>query len=326
MMQLVTRSQIDNFSFDFITDVEINSSLDSLTDTAKLTIPKKVTYKRAGQTITNVVEGSNPLFKRGSAVQLFAGYDQTINQVFKGYISDITPKLPLVFSVQDEMYKMKQVTVSNYVKSGLTLNQLLTDILPVGTPFQALDVTLGWFRIKRSNVAAVLDHLRTHYGLTCNFRNGTLYAGLRYITTDPLLLTTQEFEFEKNIINDDNLIYRRSDDVSIKLKAISINDKNQKIEEEVGDPQGDQRTMYFYGADRATLKKLADENLSKMKYEGFYGSFETLLLPQTKTGDAVRMINGKLPEKNGVYLVKEVVTRYGTEGGIQTIHLDRKIA
>lgn len=326
MMRLVTRTVIDSFEFDFLTEVEINSSLENLTDKATLTIPKKLNYKRNGKTVTNIVEGADPLFKRGSVVELRAGYNDELNRVFTGYVSDITPRLPLQFALQDEMYKLKQVTISNYVKSGLTLKQLLTDILPAGTRFEALDVTLGWFRIKRSNVAAVLDHLKSHYGLTCSFRDGVLYAGLRYITTDPMALDIHEFEFERNIIDDSDLVYSREDDVNIKLKAISINDKNEKIEETVGSEDGDQRTMYFYGLDRAALVKIANESLVKMKYEGFRGSFETFLLPRVKIGDAVRMINGRLPEKNGVYLVKEVVTRYGTGGGRQIIHLDRKIA
>lgn len=326
-MVLKSKTVIDTFEFDFVTEVEINSSLEDLTDKARLTIPKKLKYKRNGQIVNNVVSGENPLFKRGSKVELWAGRGKNnpLNRVFVGYVSDISPRLPLEFSLQDEMWKLKQITVKNYSEKNLTLKKLLADILP-GYKVNALDVTLGWFRIKRSNVAAVLDHLKSHYGLTCNFRDGVLYAGLRYLTTNPLELNVSEFTFEQDIIDDDNLVYRREDDIFIKLKAISINDKNEKVEVEVGDPQGDQRTMYFYGVSKADLQKIAEENLVKMKYEGFFGSFTTFLTPQVRTGEAVRLINKKLPEKNGIYLVKAVDTKYGFDGGTQTIHLDRKIA
>lgn len=330
-MVLQSRTVIDTFEFDFLTEVEIKSSLEEMTNTARLTIPKKLNYKRNGKLITNVVEGADPLFRRGSVVTLQAGYtdqfgNSELNTVFQGYVSDIKPKLPLEFSIQDEMYKLKQVTVTNYSEKNLTLKKLLTDILPSGYQFEALDVQLGWFRIKRSNVVSIFEHLKSHYGLTCNFRDGVLYAGLRYITTNPLELRVSEFEFERNIINDSNLTYRRDDDIAIKLRAISINEKNEKIETEVGDQFGDQRTMYFYGLSMSDLTKIAEESLVKMKYEGFYGSFETFLLPKVETGEAVKLINGKLPEKNGIYLVKEVATRYGVNGGRQVITLDRKIA
>jgi len=327
LLVLKNITTLDSFTFDFLTELEFTQSVEKLTTLGSLIIPKKLQYKRNGQIITNVIEGKDPLFKRGTPVTISAGYDSTVNQIFKGFVSDVIPRLPLEFSIQDEMFKLKQVTISNYSKNNLTLKQLLTDILPSGYKFNALDVNLGWFRIKRSNVVAVFEHLRTHYGLTCNFRNGVLYAGLRYITTNPLELNIHEFEFEKNIIDDSKLIYNREDDVLIKLKAISIDGKNHKIETEVGDTDGDQRTMYFYGLGLADLKKIAAENLSKMKYEGFFGSFDTFLLPKVVPGDAVRMINKRLPEKNGVYLVKEVTTRIGPNiGGRQTIHLDRKVA
>lgn len=327
MLRLTSQTLIDVYSFDFLTEVEIKTSLDELTTTGTLTIPKKLSYKRNGELVTNIVEGPDPLFRRGSLVTLYAGYDDYNLEVFQGYVSDIKPKLPLEFSLQDKMFKLKQTTITNYSKKDLTLRQLLTDILPPGyEDFQALDVQLGWFRIKRSNVAAVLEHLRSHYGITSNFRDGVLYSGLRYITTDPLQLEAKEFEFERNIIDDSDLVYRREDDVLIKLKAISINDQNEKIEVEVGDPDGDQRTMYFYGLSQSDLTTIANESLSKLKYEGFFGSFTTFLQPQVKVADAVKMINGKLPEKNGIYLVKEVVTTYGVNGGRQRITLDRKIA
>lgn len=326
MVRLSTTTLIDAFVFDFLTEAEINHSLEDLTVTGRLTIPKKLNYKRAGRLVTNVVEGPDPLFRRGSIVSLNAGYNDELTERFQGYVSDISPRLPLELTLQDEMFKLKQHTVTGYTRQNMTLAELLTDILPAGYTFQALDVTLGWIRVKRSNVVAIFEHLRDNYGLTCNFRKGVLYAGLRYITTNPLELTIQEFDFEKNIIDDNNLVYRRDDDVLIKLKAISIDTKNQKIEVEVGDPTGDQRTMYFYNLSMAALQIVAEESLSKLKYEGFFGSFLTFLTPQVTPGDAVKMINKRLPEKNGVYLVKEVKTTWGTNGGRQEITLDRKVA
>jgi hypothetical protein len=291
-----------------------------------LVIPKKLKYVRDGQIINNIVSGEDPIFTRGKPIRLLAGYDGRTEEIFKGYISDISPQLPLEFRFEDDMYILKQTTITNYSKKDLTLKSLLTDILPAQYQnFKALDVQLGWMRIKRSNVASILDHLKSHYGLTCTFRGGVLYAGLRYDTTDPLNLNIHEFVFERDIIDDSRLVYKREDDVLIKLKAVSINDKNEKIEVEVGDTFGDQRTMYFYGLDEKALREIAEESIVKMKYEGFFGSFETFLQPKVEPGDAVKMVNKKLPEKDGVYLVKAVDATWGVYGGRQTIHLDRKV-
>lgn len=76
----------------------------------------------------------------------------------------------------------------------------------------------------------------------------------------------------------------------------------------------------------ADLLKLATEALEKLKYEGFRGSFTTFLQPMVRHGMAVKLIDPLIPDRNGVYLVRQVITRFGMEGGRQEITLDRKIA
>lgn len=338
MLKLVNRSIISDFSFDFVADVEIKSSLDELTDTATVIIPRKLNYRRNGVLLNNIVSGDNPVFKRGDPVELQAGYDDRINQVFKGYISDIVPRLPLKFSVQDRMYLLKQHKVGPYTVETVTLKKLLTDILPPDVKFEALDVQLGWFRIRVTTAAKVLEHLQTHYGLTCNFRNDVLYCGLRYINTDlvnSMGMINPDYHLPVfrngvNIADDTNLVFKRSDEQPIKLTAISINTKNEKIKVEVGDSFGEQRTMYFYNLDAASLKKIAEENIDKLKYTGFFGSFDTFLEPQIKKGDAIKLGDPQFEEKDGVYLVKAVHTSYGAKGsgpaGRQTIFVDKKVA
>ena len=42
--------------------------------------------------------------------------------------------------------------------------------------------------------------------------------------------------------------------------------------------------------------------------------------------ETVEMINNEIPEKDGVYLIKKVVTKFGTNGARQIITLDNKIS
>jgi hypothetical protein len=83
--------------------------------------------------------------------------------------------------------------------------------------------------------------------------------------------------------------------------------------------------MYFYNISQATLKQLANEALEKLKYEGFRGSFTTFLQPWVKHGDAIKLIDSRIPDRNGVYLVRQVVANFSMAGGRQEITLDRKI-
>ena len=61
-------------------------------------------------------------------------------------------------------------------------------------------------------------------------------------------------------------------DKSLKVKAISILKDNKKLEVEVGDTEGELRTLHFYKVtSEAKLKELAKAKMSTLKYTGFKG-------------------------------------------------------
>lgn len=333
-LKLDTRTSISGFDFTFINNFDIHSTWENLTDTATIIIPKKLVYKRNGVRVDNITEGSNPVFKRGDAVTLAAGYDGKVTQRFAGFLADITPRLPLKFECQDLLWKLKQVSINKFSEKNVTLKSLLTAIMPADIPFTALDFTLGLFRIKNATVAEVLEYLKKTYGIVSYFRDGRLISGFAYTTTDPAQLKIVPFQLESNadnnkgnVVSDADLIYKRVDDVKIKVKAISIHPDNTRTEIERGDTDGELRTLHFYDVSEAELKRLADEKISRLKYEGWRGSFTAFIEPEVRHGDAVKIKSLIFPEKDGTYLVKGVRTSVGvTDGGRQIITLDTKIS
>jgi hypothetical protein len=329
MIRLSTSMQIGDYNFDFVNDIEITSTWEELTDRATIKVPRRLRLKKDGQYTNAFTAGASGLWRRGDAVKIFGGYDDNNDLRFDGVLTRISPKLPLEFSCEDAMFSLKQKTVSKYSVPSTTVKALLQNILPDGITFDAEDITLGKFKIEKATVAEVLDYLRRKFGLACYFQNGVLHVGFAYkvssindIATDELV----EFEFQRNIIDDSNLDYIRDDDVRLKVTAICIRPNNTRKEIEVGDPDGDIRTLHFYNVSDADLTKLANEALERLKYEGFRGSFTTFLQPMVQHGQAVRMIDPLIPDRNGVYLVRQVVTSIGMGGGRQEITLDRKIA
>lgn len=325
MLILQSKIIINGFDFDFVADVSIESSWEMLTDTATIIIPRNISYKRDGVVIENIVEGDNAIFQRGGAVEISLGYGGTIKR-FSGFISDIFPRRPIRIECQDQMYLLKQRNINKISKSKIDLSDLLEIILPKGTDFEAIDLNIGDIRIKNTNVAKTLQWLRQNYGVSSYFREGKLFCGFAYAIEDPSLLNPIVFRFGENIIDDSDLIYKKVDDEKIKLRAVSIFSNNTKVEIEIGDIDGDQRTIYRYNVSEKDLRVIANEELKKIRYEGFKGSFETFLNPIVRHGDAVQIENIDLPEKNGVYLVKRVNTTFGQGGGRQIIQLDRRIS
>lgn len=338
MLILNTQSNIAGYNFDFVHEVEIASSWDNLTDTARLIIPKKIIYKRNGVELENITRGKDSIFRVGDAVDLAAGYSGGINTSglevrFKGYITSVNPKFPIEMTLEDEMYQLKQIKVGVYSKKDLTLKQVLTDILPAKYQgFIADDRNIGYLRIKDPNttVAGVLRHLKETQGIQSYFRNGVLVSGFAYTNKDPDNADRNEitaiFDARKNIINADNLEFKNKDQYKVKVKVVSIFPDNTKIEEEVGEDGGDNYTIYVYNIQQKDLRDRAEAELKKFNYTGFKGTFETFLEPKIKHGDTVKLIDDRITDMQGVYLVKSVTTRYGVNGGRQIIELDRIIS
>lgn len=294
--------------FDFVNEVEIETSYENLTDTAKITIPRKLNFD--GKPIA---VGVDSIFKRGDSVKIELGYFPDLRTVFEGYISKVNPKTPIVLECEDKMFILKTTIISKYSKTSVTLKNLLTDIIGDVVEFRTLlDVELGSFKVSNASVAKVLDTLKSDYGFYSYFVNGVLNVGLAADASDT---QTIEYKFEENIIDDSSLEYQRSEDMRLKVKAVSINSSdNSKIEAEVGDDDGALKTFYTQNATLEGLRQFANLKLTEWKYEGFSGSFTTFGEPYIRHGDTAKLISDKFPEKNGLYEVVSVKRYFGMDG------------
>lgn len=299
----------DDIVFDFVNDVSIETSYENLTDTAKITIPRKLNFD--GKPIA---VGVDSIFKRGDKVKIELGYFPDLRIVFNGYITKVSPKTPIVLECEDNMYLLKTKIISKYSKTNVSLKQLLTDIIGDAVDFRTLlEVDLGSFRISNSSVAKVLDTLKSDYGFYSYFVDGVLNVGLASDASDT---KTVEFKFEENIIDDSSLEYQRSEDMRLKIKAVSINSNdNSKKDVEVGDDDGALKTFYTQNATESALKEFANLKLTQWKYEGFSGSFKTFGEPYIRHGDTAKLISDKFPEKNGLYEVVSVRRSFNTTDG-----------
>jgi hypothetical protein len=270
---------------------------------------------------------------------------------FSGYITRIKNASPMEFECQDNMYALKQTKVENkeWNVNGVTytLETMLKEMLSKSTFSDVKNFTIRTDNYKHTiqkfytqgwTMAQVLDDLRKHYHLESFFYGNELRCGvIRYYPEDRI---NHEFDFQKNIA-EDNLDYQRSDDVRIGIIAKSINKvelvatnsagkqktRHQELKVNVGDQDGEIRTLFFWGiTDSTELKRQAEKKLPFLKYEGFRGSFLTFGLPYVKHGDSVTLTDNIIPERNGTYLVKKVENiDDNSQGLMQLISLDIRI-
>jgi hypothetical protein len=332
MLRPVTSIKIGENEFDFVTEASFVSSWKDFTDTGEMKLPHK--FKKDNKVI---FVGEDNLFKKGDSVSVLAGYFPTKQSVFNGYLSSIKPSIPVEMKFEDAAFLLKQTNLTLSFES-VTLKELLTACLSKAKEkatgyvleglnkiqVEAIDAKLGVFRITNVNITQVLEELQKTYALRSYFRDHILYVGLAYYGSGK----TSSFEFEGKGINtiiEHDLEYIKEDDLSFKVKAVSMLEDNTKIEAEVGDPNGEQRTITKYNLTLEELKKAATREIEKLRYEGFRGSFKTFLYPVMYHGDSVEIIDPKTPEKNGVYLVESVEIEIGINGYFQTIKLGVKI-
>lgn len=313
MKRLNCEISIGSNTFNFVTEIEINSSWKEFTDKASITLPKRIT--KGGQSIFN---GTDSLFKKGDEVSIKLGYFPTLKTVFDGYVSRVEIDSPVVIHCEDEMFKLKQDTITKSYKS-VNLTTLMDEISG-DVDHESVSAELGQFRITNVTPCQVLEELKKTYKLDAFIKSKKLHVGLRYI---PEQAEQHTLIFEKNII-EHSMEWQNEDDVKIRLKAVSMLPDNKKIEIEVGDTTGETRTAYFYNLDETELKAVAEREIPKFRFTGWRGSFTTFGEPQMNHGDTVKLKSLKFPEKDGEYFVDSVETTFGQGGFRQIVELGKK--
>jgi len=300
--------------FTYVNEISIKSTWKEFVDTCEIIIPKNT--EKNGKTL---VTGLNSLFKRGDKVKVELGYYPKLETYFTGYISKINLDAPLKLFCENEMFLLKQNTLTKSYKN-VTLKQLLTDILPAGIKFSVPDATLGAFRITNVTPLQILEEIKKVYGMEAFFKNGVLYCGLMYI---PEFSKVFNITKERNVI-DNSLEWQNEEDVKIKVKAISMKPDNSKIEIEVGDVGGEQRTAHYYNLTETQLREIATREITKFKYTGYRGSFRTFGNSKISHGDIINLRSKKIKEQNGTYFVDGTETTFGQGGFRQNVELGRK--
>lgn len=307
MYVLTCKVEVGNYIFNYVNELNINSSWQTLTDTAIVKLPRNLSFRN---------KSLKDLIKVGDAISITLGYNAVQNIEFRGFVARIEPNIPFVLYCEDAMWQLKQTNITKSFKS-VNLHDIIN--LFYNKKKQVDNIELGTFRINGVSPAKVLDVLKRDYGIVSYFRDGVFYSGLAYQSTR----RTHRYHFQKNII-DSSLNYRTKDDVRIKLKAISLRPDNSKIEYETGDVGGELRTLHFYDIDAKTLQQLAKEKFDLLKYDGYDGSFKAFGLPYVVHGDVVDIQDNEFSERAGLYFVDSIAVEFGINGFRRIVKLGKK--
>ena len=318
MLKLSARIEITGekkWVFEKITACEIVRDSEALTTTCKLTLPRKVKWK--GET-------SNPI-KRGDKISVWLGYDDNLQLAFTGYVLRKGFKAPIVILCEDEMFMLKQTPCVKKSYKNVDIQTLLKD---QGLPYDVKvlgEQNIGQYRVNFENVSELLAHLKEN-NIRTFFRiedgKPVLYCGVLFDHGNEM---RQVFATGINIISDSSIDEQKAEDVKIKLKVVSLqSDNKKKIKVEVGDADGEKRTLHCYGKTEAEAKAWGEQELERLKRDGLTGSFQTfghVLL------DVLDVIGIKIDgERKGKYQVHKNTITYGSSGFRQDITLGARAA
>ena len=296
--------EIGKYIFRNVNSVRIESSWKELTSRATIKLPN----------IKRLLEKD---IKNGDEVLIRLGYNGELKDEFVGYVASVSPKIPLEIMCEDEMWKLKQKTVSHSWRS-VKLKDVLKTLVPDAT-IECPDVTLSPFRLDKVTVAMALEKLKDEYMLVVYFRNKKLFVGLAY---NEKSLGEVNYHFQKNAMMS-SLVFKKKEDIKIKVKAISIMPDNTRIEYEAGDPDGGQHTVHFYNHTKAELQALVKEKINRMKFDGYRGSFKAFGIPLPQHGMVANMMDDRYPERAGSFFIDGVTTDYGADGFRREVELGR---
>lgn len=282
-----------------------------------------------------------------------------LNKIFEGYISNIINRMPIELDLEDNMWLLKQVQAPNKTYNT-SLEEIIKDLLTYvpNQPFTYKDklngepivTTFGTFTTQNETIAQVLDRLQKDFRFESYFRGNELRCGS--IVYYPEDRETKLFKFQYNVISD-TLQYKRVDDVKIGVyvntfETTVLKTKNKDGSNKVSTKKvkkfgyykkgvltivddkpnlfdGEVRTINGMAMPADKLNDYVTKELNRVTWNGWRGSFVGFGLPKVKHGDAVNIVDNILPERNGTYMVKQVVTTFGMEGFRQEIHLDLRI-
>lgn len=307
--------------YPFVTNVDIMSSFDNLTDTAVFTVPKSIKSTKDKDIFT--------LIAVGDKVEIKLNYDNFDTTRFKGYISEVTPSVPLVVQCEDEMFMFKTFALKGKNYANTTLLEVVKYVFSQATEKSDLwnnqtynilsDIDLGKFEIGEGALPLkVFEELKKTYGIVTYVKDRVFYIGFQFSEGN---LEAKTILIENQVI-DDNTRKNTSKYRNVLIKARSIGKNGKTIDVLSGKTGGDTISKIYYNiSSNKALQELADAEYDRQKISGLKGSFTTFLHPKLEHSTLVTVNSTANPEKNETIFIRSVKTSSGISGGRQEIIL-----
>lgn len=322
MFVLEAKIKIGKYSFRSISEVEINKSVDELTDTAIIRMPTRFKVKDG-----NEEKHTERVINPGDEVEIILGYENEYSGVeFRGVVSKVKPTIPLEIQCEDYTWYLKRKNITKAWNHKVTLKEILNEVIK-GTPLRLApnipDVEFDKYIIKDASAAKVLQFMKDENGLSVYLNDDyELYCGLEQLNNSGQIAV---YDLNLNIV-ENNLEFLKAEDRRIKVRYTYIDKENKRTTIEVGDEDGELRTFHTTVLQDATkMKELAEAELQSLKYEGYGGSVQSFLIPFATRGMTAKILDSEYPNRDGNYYINKVETRFGMSGARRNVYIKNRL-
>lgn len=306
------------YSLQTIASVDIEESVDTLADTAIITLPEAV---------MNQVLNIGDQVKRGSEVIIKSGYDNALQTDFVGFVQDVTTNdSSLKIICEDALFLFRKGVKDVELKptSLPKIAQLIVNqIDPSFTLVCDYDITYEKFVIHQATGYDVLKKLaeETKANIYFNTEKKELHIHAPYLEKGGEVTYSMQKNVEKS-----SLEYKKQIDRKVEVTVESTN-KAGKVESfTAGTSGGDKVTLKVGSISNVDLKKIANAELIRRSADGYEGSVETWLIPRVKPTFTAKIIDEDYPDKTGKYYVVGVTTSLSESGGKRTVKIGVKVS
>lgn len=278
------RSKANNRLIRFygVTGIEIETSFDTLTDTATVTLPHDNNWIKKdtnGFSRFQLISGNDAgYFNVGDEIEIRYGYNFQNNLEFEGYVVGIEPRTPLKLICEDKSWKLKKNRLLFSTRPKVTLREV-ADKLVAGTGVEIhpltwqQEIVFGKLYVRNISTAKLLDEWR-EMGLVSYMLDGKLVIGRSYFNDSTNYNTSLRgnytppvFNTEVNITEDKLSINQiLAEDIAIRGVSMYTNNKSLQITM-VQDPRDPAKLVVAEERDGTLSKAALEASLKRQAAE-----------------------------------------------------------
>lgn len=306
--------------FNVCKSIHIESSVQVLSDSAKLELPRE--FKNAvnpnGKTVNIAGKSILDYIKRGDSIKIEFGYDGRLATEFEGYITSVGAEIPLLLECEDEMFKLKTAPrVTKFIKSGKLID-ILKAVVPSNYDIECnADYSIGKWLIEDATPYNVLEELREKAGIRAYFKNPTtLCVGM---IVDFKAQNIHKYNFSQNVRRGSSLKFVQSPKpILLTIESKQANGTVIKVSK--GEKGGDEKTIKLWpNMTKSELEKWTENYHKSATQDGFEGTLDGWCYPRTRPGDSAQLYRPFFEDKHqdGRYFIESVTTDINGSDGIK---------